>query len=316
MLRVQNQVRKFFPHPHLTAQPHHARSVSTHSLRAPYFTSFRGITSLHKQLKVQHALFTRRTPTLPAPPPTQMPQFTPQTPTMSRGFITSRSKAISLIYTSLGVMNQMSSLATFEPQRKFQQGQFFSTCATPSSNTCPDGGAPAAYPAQNMYEVPMDYDDATKAVVDQIKEVIELKISEAIRNDGGDIHYICYHPDTQVVDLALTGACESCDKSAVTLQILVTNALRFYFPDHVKKVKRIRLPGQEERNIKDLVYWGKIPATSYAYNIPMSSVLVVILNETINWAIQHSRRHFWMSQNFCTHHNSHQPHSPLTLNTF
>lgn len=78
-----------------------------------------------------------------------------------------------------------------------------------------------------------------------IKDIIETKIADTIRADGGDIHFIQYLPEAKVVEIALSGACESCDRSAITLQILVTNALKHYFPGSIEKVRRVYLPGQE-----------------------------------------------------------------------
>lgn len=80
---------------------------------------------------------------------------------------------------------------------------------------------------------------------EDIKEIIETKIAEGIRLDGGDIHFIQYLPDQKIVEVALSGACESCDRSAITLQILVSNALKHYFPGIIEKVRRVYLPGQE-----------------------------------------------------------------------
>jgi Fe-S cluster biogenesis protein NfuA len=88
--------------------------------------------------------------------------------------------------------------------------------------------------------------EAESEIEKNIKKVIEEKIAAGIQADGGDIHFVGYIPDKQLVEIALTGACESCDRSAITLQILVTNALKHYFPGDIEKVKRVYLPGQEQ----------------------------------------------------------------------
>jgi Fe-S cluster biogenesis protein NfuA len=86
-------------------------------------------------------------------------------------------------------------------------------------------------------------DENIQLFLTNLQQTLIEQIAPAIQSDG-NIHLISYDPDAKIISVALTGACESCDRSAVTLQILVSNALKHYYPDYVNKVVRSYLPHQ------------------------------------------------------------------------
>eukprot|EP00871_Galdieria_phlegrea_P005949 jgi/Galph1/841/GphlegSOOS_G5581.1 len=80
-------------------------------------------------------------------------------------------------------------------------------------------------------------------VVAMIKELLETRIKPAVAEDGGNILYRGFHPETGIVDLELQGSCTTCSSSVVTLKSGVENMLMHYIPE----VKGVREVMSEER---------------------------------------------------------------------
>lgn len=138
-------------------------------------------------------------------------------------------------------LSPSNNVKTPPPQRRslYVQNTLTLTSFDTDNLTFDENGIPLTYIHPDTQN-----DEEMLAIHEEIGETIETKISLAIRADGGDIHFLTWDPTTQIVDIALSGTCESCDKSTVTLQVVVANALKFYFPQHVVKVRRVYLPGQ------------------------------------------------------------------------
>jgi Fe-S cluster biogenesis protein NfuA len=75
------------------------------------------------------------------------------------------------------------------------------------------------------------YEGETAQVVAEIKDLIETRIRPAVAQDGGDILFARFEPDTGVVWLNMRGACSGCPSSAATLKSGVENLLRHYVPE-------------------------------------------------------------------------------------
>ena len=80
-----------------------------------------------------------------------------------------------------------------------------------------------------------------------IEEILETRIRPTIVADGGDIHLVGWDAEQSEVVVRLSGACASCDRSTVTMRMLVQNALKYYLP-WVARVRREG--GEEEHTIK------------------------------------------------------------------
>lgn len=74
----------------------------------------------------------------------------------------------------------------------------------------------------------LDDDDE---VVAMIKELLESRIRPAVQEDGGDIRYVGFEPDSGLVTVRLAGSCVGCPSSAVTLKNGVENMLMHYIPE-------------------------------------------------------------------------------------
>ena len=74
----------------------------------------------------------------------------------------------------------------------------------------------------------LDDDDE---VVAMIKELLESRIRPAVQEDGGDIRYVGFEPETGLVTVRLAGSCVGCPSSAVTLKNGVENMLMHYIPE-------------------------------------------------------------------------------------
>jgi Fe-S cluster biogenesis protein NfuA len=68
-------------------------------------------------------------------------------------------------------------------------------------------------------------------VVAMIKELLESRIRPAVQEDGGDIRYVGFEPETGVVTVKLAGSCVGCPSSSVTLKQGVENMLMHYIPE-------------------------------------------------------------------------------------
>jgi Fe-S cluster biogenesis protein NfuA len=75
------------------------------------------------------------------------------------------------------------------------------------------------------------YEGETAQVVAEIKDLIDTRIRPAVAQDGGDILFARFEPDTGVVWLNMRGACSGCPSSAATLKSGVENLLRHYIPE-------------------------------------------------------------------------------------
>ena len=68
-------------------------------------------------------------------------------------------------------------------------------------------------------------------IVKQIKELLDTRVRPAVAQDGGDIVFSRFEPDTGVVWLNMRGACSGCPSSTATLKSGVENMLRHYVPE-------------------------------------------------------------------------------------
>ena len=73
--------------------------------------------------------------------------------------------------------------------------------------------------------------DDDDEVVACIKELLETRIRPALQDDGGDIVYKGFNPDTGVVTLKLQGSCVGCPSSTVTLKNGIESMLSHYVPE-------------------------------------------------------------------------------------
>jgi NFU1 iron-sulfur cluster scaffold homolog, mitochondrial len=75
------------------------------------------------------------------------------------------------------------------------------------------------------------YEGDAATIVAEIKDLLDTRIRPAVAQDGGDILFSKFEPDTGVVWLHMRGACAGCPSSAATLKAGVENMLRHYVPE-------------------------------------------------------------------------------------
>lgn len=80
------------------------------------------------------------------------------------------------------------------------------------------------------------HEDDSETVA-MIKELLETRIRPAVQDDGGDIEYREFDPETGIVRLKMQGACSGCPSSSVTLKSGIENMLMHYVPE-VKGVEQ------------------------------------------------------------------------------
>lgn len=75
------------------------------------------------------------------------------------------------------------------------------------------------------------YEGDAASIVEEIKSLLDTRIRPAVAQDGGDILFDRFEPETGVVWLHMRGACSGCPSSAATLKSGVENMLRHYVPE-------------------------------------------------------------------------------------
>ena len=75
------------------------------------------------------------------------------------------------------------------------------------------------------------YEGETAEIVEQIKELIELRVRPAVAQDGGDIVFRHFDDTDGSVFLELRGACAGCPSSTMTLKHGIENLLKHYVPE-------------------------------------------------------------------------------------
>jgi Fe-S cluster biogenesis protein NfuA len=76
-----------------------------------------------------------------------------------------------------------------------------------------------------------EYEGEAAEIVSEIKELIETRVRPAVAQDGGDIVFHRFEPETGIVHLSMRGACAGCPSSTYTLKQGIENMLRAYVPE-------------------------------------------------------------------------------------
>ena len=75
------------------------------------------------------------------------------------------------------------------------------------------------------------YEGETAEIVEQIRELIELRVRPAVAQDGGDIVFRHFDDSDGAVYLEMRGACAGCPSSTMTLKHGIENLLKHYVPE-------------------------------------------------------------------------------------
>ena len=76
-----------------------------------------------------------------------------------------------------------------------------------------------------------DYEGDAAEIVGEIIELIETRVRPAVAQDGGDIVFHRFEPETGTVHLSMRGACAGCPSSTFTLKQGIENMLKAYVPE-------------------------------------------------------------------------------------
>ncbi|WCJ20722.1 hypothetical protein M5689_002937 [Euphorbia peplus] len=98
-------------------------------------------------------------------------------------------------------------------------------------------GEPLFLDAQTAAAKDTAINEDDSETVAMIKELLETRIRPAVQDDGGDIEYRGFDPETGVVKLKMQGACSGCPSSSVTLKSGIENMLMHYVSE-VKAVEQ------------------------------------------------------------------------------
>ncbi len=75
------------------------------------------------------------------------------------------------------------------------------------------------------------YEGEAAEVVAEIRELIDTRVRPAVAQDGGDIVFDRFEPETGIVHLHMRGACAGCPSSTFTLKQGIENMLKAYVPE-------------------------------------------------------------------------------------
>ncbi len=76
-----------------------------------------------------------------------------------------------------------------------------------------------------------DYSADVEQIVTEIKDLLDTRIRPAVAQDGGDILFNRFDPESGVVYLHMRGSCSGCPSSSATLKSGVENLLKHYVPE-------------------------------------------------------------------------------------
>ena len=93
------------------------------------------------------------------------------------------------------------------------------------------GGEPLSEQIAAPIEEERVYEGVTLEIVEQIKELIELRVRPAVAADGGDIVFKHFDDADGTVFLEMRGACAGCPSSTMTLKSGIENLLKHYVPE-------------------------------------------------------------------------------------
>ncbi|GFE53320.1 hypothetical protein protein [Babesia ovis] len=79
--------------------------------------------------------------------------------------------------------------------------------------------------------IPPDYSEADMEIVNAIKLLIDKRIAPVVRQDGGEVSFISYDPETGYVYVRLSGACVGCAQSDITLKHMIQGTLCHYLDE-------------------------------------------------------------------------------------
>lgn len=93
------------------------------------------------------------------------------------------------------------------------------------------GGVPLTEQIAAESEEDRVYKGETAEIVEQIKELLELRVRPAVAQDGGDIVFKHFDEGDGTVFLQMRGACAGCPSSTMTLKSGIENLLKHYVPE-------------------------------------------------------------------------------------
>ncbi len=76
-----------------------------------------------------------------------------------------------------------------------------------------------------------DYTGEEREIVEQVIELIDTRVRPAVAQDGGDIIFHKFIPESGIVYLSMRGACAGCPSSTLTLKSGIENLLKHYVPE-------------------------------------------------------------------------------------
>ena len=90
-------------------------------------------------------------------------------------------------------------------------------------------GNPLMVEVKPVVKTEKTYSEDEQAIVEQIKELIEVRVRPAVAQDGGDIVFHSF--EDGIVRLEMHGSCAGCPSSTATLKQGIETMLKHYIPE-------------------------------------------------------------------------------------
>ena len=90
-------------------------------------------------------------------------------------------------------------------------------------------GNPLMVEVKQTVKTEKTYSEDEQAIVEQIKELIEVRVRPAVAQDGGDIVFHSF--EDGIVRLEMHGSCAGCPSSTATLKQGIETMLKHYIPE-------------------------------------------------------------------------------------
>ncbi len=88
-----------------------------------------------------------------------------------------------------------------------------------------------------------EIDENDTDTVKMIKQILSTRVRPFVQDDGGDVKFVEFNPETGVMKLKMEGSCSGCPSSSATLRNGILKAMTYY----VGEVKNVVSVEEEEQ---------------------------------------------------------------------
>ena len=95
---------------------------------------------------------------------------------------------------------------------------------------------PKDYSVAGPIYLSMNQEKLTQEMEQKLRDLLEREIRPAVQMDCGDVEFVSYEPVKRVVTVRMSGACQGCPMSEITLKQGIQNMFQEKFPEILEVV--------------------------------------------------------------------------------